>query len=207
MTRVRTKICGITRLEDALKAIELGADALGFVFYRPSPRYIEPAQAQAIIAQLPALVTIVGLFMDADKVFVDDVLKAAQLDLLQFHGKEPPTFCRQFHKPYIKAVPMKEAIDIVAYCESFADSRGILLDSTKFGVAGGTGETFDWSTIPQLQQPVIMAGGIDADNVQQAIAESSCYGVDVSSGVEVAPGKKDAVKMQNFIAAVNAVSR
>lgn len=203
MSRVRTKICGITRLEDALQAVALGADALGFVFYRPSPRFIEAADAQRIIAQLPSFVTVVGLFMDADPRFVQDVVKATQLDLLQFHGQESPEYCRQFHKPYIKAVPMKEAIDIVEYCNRFADSRGVLLDSTKFGVAGGTGETFDWRTIPNLQHPVIMAGGITPANVQRAIAESQCYGVDVSSGVEVAPGKKDSVKMQQFIDAVN----
>lgn len=193
-------------MEDALKAIELGADALGFVFYRPSPRYIEPAEAQKIIRELPAFVTVVGLFMDADSVFVEDALKAASLDLLQFHGRETPEFCGRFNRPYIKAVPMRESIDIQAYCASFADSRGVLLDSTKFGVAGGSGETFDWATIPALSQPVIMAGGINASNVGQAIALSQCYAVDVSSGVEVAPGKKDAHKMKEFMAAVSAAS-
>lgn len=205
MGRVRVKICGITRLQDALVAIEQGVDALGFVFYRPSPRYIEPAEAQKIIAQLPAFVTIVGLFMDADKLFVEDALQVANLDLLQFHGRETPEFCRAFDRPYIKAVPMREAIDIQAYCASFTDSLGVLLDSTKFGVAGGSGEQFDWSEIPELSQSVIMAGGIHADNVQQAIRLSGCYAVDVSSGVEVAPGKKDAHKMQKLFTAVQAL--
>ena len=205
MRRVRVKICGITRLQDALEAIEQGADALGFVFYRPSPRFIEPAVAQKIIAQLPAFVTIVGLFMDADRPFIQDALSSANLDLLQFHGRETPEFCRSFDHPYIKAVPMREAIDIAAYCASFTDSLGVLLDSTKFGVAGGSGERFDWSSIPELSQPVIMAGGIHADNVQQAIRLSGCYAVDVSSGVEVAPGKKDAYKMKKLFNAVHAV--
>ena len=205
MRRVRVKICGITRLQDALDAIEQGADALGFVFYRPSPRYIEPAEAQKIIAQLPAFVTTVGLFMDADRVFVRDALSAAKLDLLQFHGRETPEYCRAFDRPYIKAVPMREAIDIAAYCASFDDSLGVLLDSTKFGVAGGSGECFDWSSIPQLSQSVIMAGGIHADNVQQAIQLSGCYAVDVSSGVEVSPGRKDTYKMQKLFTAVHAL--
>ena len=205
MRRVRVKICGITRLQDALDAIEQGADALGFVFYRPSPRYIEPADAQKIIAQLPAFVTTVGLFMDADECFVKDALAAAQLDLLQFHGRESANFCRAFKRPYIKAVPMREAIDIQAYCASFEDSLGVLLDSTKFGVAGGSGERFDWRAIPELSQSVIMAGGINADNVQQAVELSACYAVDVSSSVEVAPGKKDANKMKNLFTAVHAL--
>lgn len=205
MRRVRVKICGITRLQDAFDAIEQGADALGFVFYRPSPRYIEPSDAQKIVAQLPAFVTTVGLFMDADRLFVEDALVSANVDLLQFHGRETPTFCRGFGRPYIKAVPMREAIDIPAYCASFSDSLGVLLDSTKFGVAGGSGERFDWSTIPALSQSVIMAGGIHAGNVQQAIRLSGCYAVDVSSGVEVAPGKKDAYKMQKLFNAVYAL--
>ncbi len=205
MRRVRVKICGITRLQDALDAIEQGADALGFVFYRPSPRFIEPVEAQKIIAKLPAFVTSVGLFMDADKHFVQDAVATAQLDLLQFHGRESASFCRGFKRPYIKAVPMREAIDIQSYCASFDDSLGVLLDSTKFGVAGGSGERFDWSAIPELNQSVIMAGGINADNVQQAIQLSGCYAVDVSSGVEVAPGKKDAYKMQKLFNAVQAL--
>lgn len=205
MRRVRVKICGITRLQDALDAIEQGADALGFVFYRPSPRYIEPAEAQKIITQLPAFVTVVGLFMDADKLFVQDALAAVNLDLLQFHGRETPGFCRAFNRPYIKAVPMREAMDIVAYCNAYADGLGVLLDSTKFGVAGGSGERFDWNTIPQLSQSVIMAGGIHAGNVEQAIRLSGCYAVDVSSGVEVSPGKKDAYKMQKLFNAVHAL--
>lgn len=206
MTRIRTKICGITRLEDALAAVELGADALGFVFYPGSPRYLSPAQAQAIIARLPAFVTAVALFMDADAVFVRDILKHVQVDLLQFHGKESPEFCRQFQRPYIKAVPMREPIDIPAYCASFSDSRGVLLDSTQFGVAGGTGETFDWATIPDVEQPVIMAGGIKPENVAEAIRASQCYGIDVSSGVENAPGRKDRYKMSQLFAAIAAVS-
>ena len=205
MRRIRVKICGITRLEDALNAIEQGTDALGFVFYRPSPRYIEPAEAQKIIAQLPALVTIVGLFMDADKLSVEEVLSIADLDLLQFHGRETAEFCRTFDRPYMKAVPMCEAMDIQLYCANFSDSLGMLLDSTKFGVAGGSGKTFDWCLIPKLNQPVIMAGGINADNIQQAIRLSGCYAVDISSGVEVLPGKKDPYKMQKLFNVVYAL--
>ncbi len=203
MSRVRVKICGITRLQDAQQAVALGVDALGFVFYPASPRYITPADAQKIIEQLPAFVSVVGLFMDADKAFVDDALHTAALDMLQFHGQETPEFCRQFARSYIKAVPMNEAMDVSAYCARFADSRGVLLDSTQFGVAGGTGETFDWNKIPTLAQPVIMAGGIRAANLRQAVVESGCYAVDVSSGVEVAPGKKDAFKLQQLFAALD----
>ncbi|EDY87741.1 N-(5'phosphoribosyl)anthranilate isomerase [gamma proteobacterium HTCC5015] len=207
MKRVRVKICGITRQQDAQAAVALGADALGFVFYRPSPRFIEPSEAARIIRQLPAFVTTVGLFMDADATFVRDATRHASIDLLQFHGRESAEFCRQFDQPYIKAVPMRERIDLNAYVESFSDSRGLLLDSTRFGVAGGSGECFDWSEAKALsssERAIIMAGGIKASNVAKAVAETDCYGVDVSSGVEDRPGHKSPYKMKQFFDALKA---
>ncbi|MGM0563420.1 MAG: phosphoribosylanthranilate isomerase [Pseudomonadota bacterium] len=205
--RIRVKICGITRLEDALDAVDLGADALGFVFYRPSRRFIEPAEAAGIIERLPPFVTCVGLFMDADPRFVTDALGAAPLDLLQFHGRESAAECRRYQRPYIKAVPMNEDIDLEVYARRFDDSRGLLLDSTRFGHAGGSGKTFDWSEARALARPgrpIIMAGGLRPDNVVSCVEQTGCYGVDVSSGVETSPGLKDRHKLQQLFSALGA---
>ena len=204
--RTRIKICGITRLEDALRAAELGADALGFVFYPKSPRYIEPAAAREIVSALPPFVTTVGLFLDARPETVRETLDTVALDMLQFHGDECPADCGIFGRPYLKAIPMAGSMDVVAYMRSYPDAAGFLLDSHAPGAAGGTGETFDWGVIPQeLPRPVILAGGLNAGNVMQALHQNHVWGVDVSSGVEASPGIKDAVKMAAFIDEVKSV--
>ncbi len=202
--RTRIKICGITRLEDALTAVSLGADALGLVFYPPSPRALTIEQAQHIIAALPPFVTTVGLFVNEAEVTIRALLKQIPLDLLQFHGDEPETECCRFGRPYIKALRMEEGVDIEQLAQQYKMASGILLDSFQQGVPGGTGQTFDWTQIPELDQPLILAGGLNAANVREAVATVQPYAVDVSGGVEAAKGIKDEQKMAAFI---NEVSR
>ena len=205
MTRV--KICGITNLEDGLQAAQAGADALGFVFYGPSPRNVEVDRAASIIAALPPFVTSVGLFVDAEPEFIEQVIKATGLDLLQFHGDEPESQCAQYGVPYIKALRMRPDVDLARQCHTFASSRGILLDAYVPGKAGGTGQTFDWSQIPQqLDLPIVLAGGLDPSNVQTAIQTVRPWAVDVSGGVEQAKGKKDPALVSAFIEGVHSVS-
>lgn len=205
MARTRVKICGITRLEDALAAIEAGADALGFVFYAPSPRSIEVKQAAEIIAQLPAFVTTTALFVNAEREFVDLVIRDARIDLLQFHGDEDEAFCNSFSRPYIKALRMKPELDLNAEVACFSSAQAILLDAYRPGIPGGTGEIFDWDRIPeQHPAPIILAGGLDSGNVAQAVAAVTPYAVDVSGGVEQSKGIKDANKINMF---VNEVTR
>ncbi|EAR61760.1 phosphoribosylanthranilate isomerase [Neptuniibacter caesariensis] len=205
MARTRVKICGITRLEDALTAIEAGADALGFVFYAPSPRSVEVKQAAEIIAQLPAFVTTTALFVNAEREFVDLVIRDARIDLLQFHGDEDEAFCNSFSRPYIKALRMKPELDLNAEVASFSSAQAILLDAYRPGMPGGTGEIFDWDRIPeQHPAPIILAGGLDSGNVAQAVAAVTPYAVDVSGGVEQSKGIKDANKINMF---VNEVTR
>ena len=201
--RVRVKICGLTRAGDVLSAASAGADALGFVFYPPSPRAVSVEQAQALVASVPAFVTRVGLFVDADAADVHRTLELTGLDLLQFHGDESPAYCRQFKRPYIKAVRVKPGLDLVQYAEMYADAAGLLLDAYVPGVPGGTGEQFDWALIPkQLSLPVILAGGLEAGNVGNAIAQVRPWAVDVSGGVEASKGIKDDQKICAFINAV-----
>jgi phosphoribosylanthranilate isomerase len=198
---VRVKICGITRSEDLHAACNAGADALGFVFYAKSPRHLEIPQAAALLAQLPPFVQSVGLFVDAAPEFIDAVLKAAPLDLLQFHGNEKPEQCRAAGRPYLKAVRMREGTDLVKYCTEFHDARALLLDAFVPGVPGGTGERFDWGLIPAgLPRPIVLSGGLGPDNVGLAVKTVRPWAVDVSSGVEAAPGIKDAGLMAAFIA-------
>lgn len=199
MRRTRVKLCGITRLKDALNAIDAGVDSLGFVFYQQSKRYIHPQQAAYIIDQLPPFVTITALFMNSSAIFVQDVLKQVNLDLLQFHGSESADFCLQFHKPYIKSVPMLEKLNLNAYAQAHSDCRGLLLDATTRDKAGGTGKVFDWKLATTSALPTIIAGGISAANVGAAIAQTACYGVDLSSSVEVAPGIKSQHKLLQFM--------
>lgn len=203
MSAVRSKICGITRLEDALAAVEAGADALGFVFYAPSPRAVSVQQARAIIAGLPPFVTTVGLFVNASSCELNETLDALPLDLLQFHGDESPEACDGYHRPFIKALRVKPGDDIAAACRAYGKASGILLDAYVPGVPGGTGERFDWSLIPgDLSRPIILAGGLDAGNVAQAIAQVRPYAVDVSGGVERSKGIKDHDKVRAFMRAV-----
>lgn len=196
----RVKVCGITRLEDALVAANAGADALGFVFYAPSPRAVEPATVAQIIQQLPAFVTTTGLFVNATAGKIQATLEQTRLDLLQFHGDETPEFCESFGRPYIKALRMQPGVDIAALAQTYTGARGILLDTYVQGVPGGTGQAFDWQYIPEtLAKPLILAGGLDVDNVRQAIEQVCPWAVDVSGGVEMERGIKCAEKIRAFM--------
>lgn len=200
MTRTRVKVCGITRPEDGQAAAQLGVDAIGLVFYAGSSRYVEPPAARAVIAALPPFVTTVGLFMDAEAEQVRTVLAGLPLDLLQFHGDEPPDYCGSFGRPYIKAVPMAADADPGAYARRFGAAAGVLLDSHGGGRIGGSGERFDWGRIPaDLGKPLILAGGLGPDTVAEAVARVRPYAVDVSSGVESAKGIKDPALIRAFM--------
>ncbi len=200
---VRVKICGITRVEDALACARLGADAIGLVFYAPSPRHVSVAQARAIMVALPPFITTVGLFVDARPAEVQAVLSQLPLDMLQFHGDEAPEYCRAFGRPYLKALRVKPGSDLVQYASAFAEAKGLLLDAHVEGIAGGTGQAFDWSLIPaQLPLPVILSGGLSPANVTAAIRHVRPAAVDVSSGVEAAKGIKDADKIAAFMQGV-----
>jgi len=202
--RTRVKICGITRYEDAMHAIRAGADALGFVFYPPSPRYIAPEAAAEIIRKLPAFVTTTGLFVDEGASLADQVARETRIDLMQFHGDENVEYCEQFSRPYIKALRMKPGLDLSSEMHRYASAQNILLDAYRPGVPGGTGEVFDWQQIPQALSPrVILAGGLDSDNVASAILQVKPYAVDVSGGVEQGKGIKDAGKIIAFVNEVN----
>lgn len=202
----RIKICGITRIEDALAAAQAGADAIGLVFHAASPRAISPEQAAAIVRALPPFVSSVGLFVDATEARVNEVLRQVPLDMLQFHGDEPDEFCQRFARPYLKAVRVRPGDDINALAAAWPGASGILLDSYKPGVPGGTGETFDWSMVPaQRSWPLILAGGLQADNVRQAIELTAPWAVDVSGGVEAVRGIKDPAKINAFIQEVKRV--
>jgi len=203
MPAVRSKICGITRIEDALAAVEAGADAIGFVFYAKSPRAVTVQQARAIIQALPPFVTTVGLFVNASRCELGEILDAVPLDLLQFHGDEAVEDCEGWHRPYIKALRVKAGDDIAAAVDAYPSASGMLLDTYVEGVPGGTGEAFDWSLIPQgLSKPLILAGGLTPENVADAVARVKPYAVDVSGGVEASKGIKDHAKIHAFINAV-----
>ena len=194
--RTRVKICGITRVEDAIQASQLGVDALGLVFYAKSPRAVDVETAQLICQSLPGFVTSVALFLNPDEALVNQVLENVNIDLLQFHGTESAAFCESFNKPYIKALGVGGGIDgvdnISGLMAKYDSARSLLLDSHGAGKAGGTGETFDWLSIPEDQrQKIILAGGLTPDNIAEAIAQVRPYAVDLSSGVESAPGIKD----------------
>ncbi len=198
---VRVKICGITRLEDALQAATAGADALGWVFYDKSPRHVSAQQAAAICEILPPFITRVGLFVDASADDVKSVLQSVSLDLLQFHGNESPVFCAQFGKPYIKAVRVHAATDLLKYAADFETACGLLLDAYVPGVPGGTGESFDWKLIPaNFPKPIVLSGGLTPENVADAVQQTHPWAVDVSSGVESSKGIKDPHKVTQFIA-------
>lgn len=203
----RIKFCGLTRIEDVSAAVALGVDAIGFVFARRSRRFVEPGHAAALRDALPPFVSAVALFMDDEPDWIEQVIGAVRPDLLQFHGEETPPFAARFARPYLKAVPMASAGDAAAYAGRYADARGFLLDSHASGGAGGSGTVFDWSAVPRLPRPIVLAGGLDAGNVTQAIAQVKPYAVDVSSGIESAPGLKDAAKMRAFVEAVRAADR
>ena len=197
------KVCGITRPEDALAAARAGAHAIGLVFYAPSPRHVTPARAAEIIRVLPPFVTTVGLFVDAGAEEVSSTLAEAPVGLLQFHGGETPEFCRQFKRPYVKAVRFKPGVDLLQYARDFYDAKALLLDAYVEGLHGGSGAAFDWSLIPRgLPLPVILSGGLTPENVMDAVRRVRPSAVDVSSGVESARGIKDAQKIAAFIKGV-----
>jgi phosphoribosylanthranilate isomerase len=200
MQRTRIKICGITRPEDAKAVVDAGADAIGLVFYPPSPRAVSIQQAQEVVADVPAFVTVTALFVNPSVEEVQSVLDGVRIDLIQFHGDEDDDFCRQFGHPYIKALRVRQASDVVALCLRFPSALAVLLDSYKPGVPGGTGETFDWSLVPETPpKPIILAGGLDPENVNHAIDVVHPYAVDVSGGVEAAKGIKDHGKITEFV--------
>ena len=202
--RVRVKICGITRLEDALSVVDHGADAIGLVFYPPSPRNVTIDQAAEIANHIPAFVSVVGLFVNAEPAFIRSVMATVKLDLLQFHGDETPEECASYGLPFIKAIRVKTDTNLVQCAKDFYASKALLLDTFTDGVAGGTGHAFDWSLIPSvLSKPVILAGGLNQKNVAQAIEQVRPYAVDISGGVEISKGIKDAAKIAAFMQQVN----
>ena len=198
------KICGITRVEDAHSAVGCGARALGFVFYAKSPRCIGAAQAAALVRALPPFVTTVGLFVNAEAAAVRAVLDAVPLDLLQFHGEETPDYCKAFARPFLKALRVRAGTDLLQYAREFSGARGLLLDAFVEGRHGGTGESFDWDLIPSsLPLPIVLSGGLHAGNVAAAIRRVRPWAVDVSSGVEAAPGIKDPARLAAFFQGVS----
>jgi phosphoribosylanthranilate isomerase len=207
--RTRVKICGITRADDALAAAVMGVDAIGLVFYAASPRHVEIERAAEICRQLPAFVTTVALFLDAELSQVERVLEHVPIDLLQFHGSEEPAYCEHFGLPYIKALGMGSLSGdgLVSQSKAYKNARGLLLDSHAHGAAGGTGESFDWQRIPDLDAPVILAGGLTVENVAAAIRDVHPWAVDVSSGVEQDKGIKSVDLMSAFMNEVENANR
>lgn len=202
--RTRVKICGITRVEDALAAVNAGADAIGLVFYAPSPRAVTVEQAQKIAAAIPPFVSVVGLFVNAPKAEIGSVLSRVRLDILQFHGDETAEDCEQINLPYYKAIRVKADTNLIQCAQQYRTAKALLLDAFSEAAMGGTGQTFEWNLIPaNLPKPVILAGGLNAENVGLAIRQVSPYAVDVSGGVEADKGIKDAVKITAFMQGVS----
>ncbi|HUL92299.1 MAG TPA: phosphoribosylanthranilate isomerase [Burkholderiales bacterium] len=201
--RTRVKICGITRAEDALAAAAQGADAIGLVFYRPSPRCVTLERARQIVAAMPAFVSTVAVFVNPSRDEVETVIRECGVTLLQFHGDEPPDFCSGFSRPYIKAARIRPDLDLLKYLSPHAAARAWMLDAFHEDLWGGTGGAFDWGLVPrETAKPVILSGGLTADNVAEAVGRVRPYAVDVSTGVEVSKGIKDAAKIAAFIGAV-----
>ena len=203
MAATRIKICGVTRAQDARSSAASGADAIGLVFYAGSSRAVTVDQAIDIVSAVPPFVSVVALFVNEPMANIERVLSAMPIDVIQFHGDESPSFCEQFGRPWVKALRMKAGVDIAEECRRFSNARGVLLDSWQEGVAGGTGKTFDWRLAKKaLPLPVVLAGGLDSDNVGDGIRALRPAAVDVSGGVEISPGIKDSDKIEQFIAAV-----
>jgi phosphoribosylanthranilate isomerase len=209
----RIKICGLTRVEDMQQAVRAGADAVGLVFYPPSPRFVDLPTAAELARQVPPFVSVVGLFVNAEPAVVRATLAAVPLHLLQFHGDEDENYCRQFERPYVKAARVKPGMDLVQYAAAYPSAQAILLDAFVEGF-GGAGQVFDWTLIPPaLEKPIVLSGGLDAANVGEAILRVRPAAVDVSSGVESAEGGKggkgikDAARIQAFVAAVRAADQ
>lgn len=198
--RTRVKICGITNIKDARNVVEAGADAIGLVFYQKSPRFVDIKSAGEIVESIAPFINCVGLFVDADEQYIRDVLETVAIDTLQFHGQETEQACALYNKPYIKAVRMSENIVLSKQVNDYASAKALLLDTYVKDMPGGTGKSFDWDRIPKnLDKPIILAGGLDANNVKEAISHVHPYAVDVSGGVESEKGKKDINKVNNFI--------
>ena len=201
--RTRVKICGITRPEDAEVAAAHGADAIGMVFYRPSPRYVTLERARRIVAAAPAFVATVAVFVNPTREEVEAVIRDCGVTLLQFHGDEPPDFCEGFPRPYIKAARIRAGLDLLEYLSPHAAAQAWMLDAFHEDLWGGTGGAFDWRLVPrEMAKPVILSGGLTTANVADAIGRVRPYAVDVSTGVEASKGIKDAAKIAAFIGAV-----
>lgn len=200
---IRSKICGFTRPQDALAAAQLGVDAVGLVFYPPSKRFVSIEQAQAIVRVLPPFVSVVALFVNENTERIRQVLAQVPVDILQFHGDETPEFCRQFDRPYIKAVRVQNTDDIIAAQQQYPDARAVLFDAHIEGEYGGTGHRFDWAMLPdQLSGHWILSGGLTPENIGEAVKITGAKIIDVSSGVESAPGIKSAEKIAALLAAM-----
>jgi len=208
VSRTRIKICGITRNCDALAAVEAGADALGLVFYADSPRAVTVSQAEAVVAGLPPMVTLVGLFVNASAEQVRDACSRLPLGLLQFHGDEPASFCSEFGLPWMKALRITGDSSVSEMMQAYTGASAILLDTWRAGVPGGTGESFDWQLVPtNLTPALVLAGGLNAENVGRAIQQVRPFAVDVSGGVEASAGIKDVLKISEFVTAVRTADR
>ena len=206
MAYIRTKICGITNIEDALCAAENGADAIGLVFFAKSPRYVSLETAQKIVAKLPPFVSVVGLFVNQNIDEIQHIINSVPVDYLQFHGDEDETFCQQFNRPYIKAVRVQNSNDIQAALNSFKTARALLFDAYHPQEYGGTGDSFDWHMLPEnINRPWILAGGLTLDNVQSAIKQSNAQAIDLSSGVEIRKGIKDHSKIKALMQKLSSV--
>lgn len=202
--RTRVKICGLTRAEDVEAACSAGADAIGLVFYPPSPRAVTIQQALNLVKAIPPFVSVTALFVNPSSDEVESVLSAIPaISLLQFHGEESADFCRRFGRAYIKAIPMREGVDLAYKAEEYAESLGLLVDTYKPGIPGGSGESFDWHLLPKhLSKPLILAGGLTCENVKSAVEQVHPYAVDVSGGVEFEKGIKDPLKIKSFMLSV-----
>lgn len=206
LQNVKVKICGISKLSDAIFACNAGADAIGLVFYKPSSRFVDISTAKIIADGMPPFVQRVGLFVNANMADIRHVLERVDLDLLQFHGDETPEFCQSFNKAYIKAIAMKPGLDVIRKMAEYQDAKGFLLDTYDPQQPGGTGEIFNWNLFPaSADKPLILAGGLSADNVEQAIQICKPYAVDVSGGVELGKGIKSTDKIEAFIKKVKSV--
>jgi len=204
----RVKICGLTRPQDVEAAVACGADAIGLVFYAPSPRAVDLEQARILAAKVPAFASVTGLFVNAERDFVETVLGAVPLDLLQFHGDESPDFCQSFGRRWIKAVRVREPGQIERAFADYHQASGLLVDAWDPNHYGGTGQSFNWSLIPENRPlPLILAGGLSSDNVARAIEQVRPWAVDVSGGVESSKGKKDATKLSQFFKEVHRVCK
>ncbi|MCE7915513.1 MAG: phosphoribosylanthranilate isomerase [Nitrosomonas sp. PRO4] len=200
---VRVKVCGITRYQDAMAAVRSGVDAIGFVFWPQSTRYIDPDSAYLIASRIPPFVCTVGVYVNPDISWVEKTARTVKLNLLQFHGDETPEFCDQFSLPYIKAIRVKQDTDLLQYAERYSAAKGLLLDTYAENLPGGTGHVFDWRLIPQhLPVPLILSGGLNPNNVALAIKQIRPWSVDVSSGVEISKGIKDEKKIFAFMQGV-----